>query len=213
MSLFGFTPLLYSETQQVAVFIPMGEQATDSVVGRGAESQAGASPEAFAAVVAEHYDRVLAFARSFTEDDALAADVAQQVFLKLLSDLEQFRREGELSSWLYRLAVNACVDHHRRNSKFVGLEEAEAILRRGQAAVQEDGVARREIRSEVRRAISGLDSRLRLPILLRHVAGLSYEAVGRVLGIPTGTAASRIYRAHRALEKQLRRFRGALDRG
>jgi RNA polymerase sigma-70 factor (ECF subfamily) len=163
----------------------------------------GIDPAAFTDLVTRHYDRVYSFAASFTGDAAAAADVTQEVFLKALSRGEQFRRDGDVTSWLYRIAANTCVDNHRKQRRLVPLGEVEEEPAFVVPASQESEAARQQAAAHLRAAVGQLAPRLRAPLLLRYVSGLGYEEIGRVLDIPAGTVASRLCRALRRLERLL----------
>src|SRR5262245_58620792 len=75
--------------------------------------------DAFRLLFETYKNRVFSIALySFSGDEAAASDVTQQVFLKLMSAITQFRREAEFTTWLYRMVVNACIDEQRRRRRF-----------------------------------------------------------------------------------------------
>ena len=78
---------------------------------------------------------------------------------------------------------------------------------------QEDKYMRREVAASVREAISQLRPKLRMPILLKYVEGLSYEEIAESLGCSKGTVASRLNRGHKILADKLSNLRGALEPG
>jgi RNA polymerase sigma-70 factor (ECF subfamily) len=162
----------------------------------------GGDAEAFAELFTRYYDRVYSFAMSFTGDAALAADVAQEVFLKVLSHVEQLRRDGDFTNWLYRIVANTCIDNHRKTRRLVSLAEVQDE-EFAEPARQEGDVARRQLTAQLHQAVSQLTPRLRLPLLLRYESGLSYQEIAQVLEIPIGTVASRLRRAQRSLERAL----------
>jgi RNA polymerase sigma-70 factor (ECF subfamily) len=168
----------------------------------------GGDPEAFAQLFSRHYDAVYALAASFTGDAALADDIAQQVFLKLLGRADRLPRDGDFTPWLYRVVANACVDNHRRVRRFVALEEVQGGPSFIAAPRQEEDLARRQLAVELRNALAALRPRLRLPLLLRYVSGLGYEEISRVLEIPVGTVASRLRRAQQRLRRALEHVQG-----
>jgi RNA polymerase sigma-70 factor (ECF subfamily) len=163
--------------------------------------------------VASHRDTVFSVALHFVGDEPAAADVTQTVFLKLLERVRQFRREAEFTTWLYRIVVNTCLSHRKLAERFVSLEDVASSPAFVAPASQETEVMRREQAAELRAAILALTPTLRLPVLLRYVAGLGYDDIGRVLGLPGGTVASRLGRAHRALEARLAHLRSPADGG
>src|ERR1700736_859891 len=79
--------------------------------------------EAFRVLFESHKDRVYSIALRYAGNSAAAMDIAQDTFLKLLSNIQQFRGEASFDSWLYRLVVNSCLDYHRRRRRFLPLLE------------------------------------------------------------------------------------------
>lgn len=144
-------------------------------------------------------DRVYSLALHFLGDPAAAADVTQEVFLKLLVRMDQFRAEARFTTWLYRIVANAVHDHRRARRPLVSLDSREVGLLAMVGATPEEIASDRERRARVKSAVRSLPPRLRLPLLLRHVAQLPYDEIAAALGISEGTVASRLFRAHRKL--------------
>ena len=154
-------------------------------------------------------DRVYSIAiYSLSGDEAAAADATQQVFLKLITRIGQFRGDSEFTTWLYRLVVNTCLDERRKQRRFVPLAEFNLVSKTQRESSQATRYARKEIAAEVQSAIGELKPKMRLPILLKYIEGLSYEEIAAVLGCSKGTVASRLNRGHKALAKRLERLRG-----
>jgi RNA polymerase sigma-70 factor (ECF subfamily) len=165
-------------------------------------------PQAFRQLFETHKDRVYSFALRFLGDESRAADVTQDIFVKLYSRIREFRGDSRFETWLYRVVANACIDDQRRRKRFLpwlGDEHPSLVSGRN---VQEDNAAAKQTALAVRKAISKLSPVLRVPIVLRYMEGLSYEEIGEVLGIASGTVASRLNRAHKLLAKKLDGFRG-----
>jgi RNA polymerase sigma-70 factor (ECF subfamily) len=139
--------------------------------------------------------RVHSTARHILGSDAAAKDVSQQVFLTVWRHLGRFSSEGDFSPWLYRVVVNTCLSERRRLGRFSDREPEEGVSR----AAQEHAVEAREVEA----ALGRLSHKLRVPLVLRHIEGLSYEEIGQVLGISLGTVASRLSRGQEALGKLL----------
>ena len=170
--------------------------------------------EAFRLLFEAYKDRVFSIAvYSFGGDHAAAGDVTQQVFLKLLTTITQFRGDSEFTTWLYRLVVNTCIDEQRRRRRFLPFGESDAVSRMEDRRPQEKHYARLEIADSVKVAISELKPKFRLPILLRYIEDLSYEEIADVLGCSKGTVASRLNRGHKALAKRLAHLRGQVVLG
>jgi len=163
--------------------------------------------EALRTLFEEYKDRVYSIAiYSLSGDEMAAADVTQQVFLKLMTRIGQFRGNSEFATWLYRLVVNTCHDEHRKQKRFVSLADSFVQTRAGGESPRAR-YARKELAARVQSAVAELKPKLRWPILLKYVEGLSYEEIAKVLNCSKGTVASRLNRAHKALAKQLRHLR------
>ena len=160
--------------------------------------------DAFRALYEAYKDRVFSISLYFFHGDAaMASDVSQQVFLKLITGIGQFRGEAGFSTWLYRLVVNACMDAARRAKPAVALSvECE------RAGSQEEDYARAQMARSVRAAVSALPPKFRIAVLLRYFEDLSYEQMAKALHCSIGTVASRLSRGHKILAERLRGFIG-----
>jgi RNA polymerase sigma-70 factor (ECF subfamily) len=164
--------------------------------------------DAFRALFEAHRDRVYSIALRYSGDPATAMDIAQEVFLKLLSRIQEFRGEATFESWLYRLVVNACLDHLRRGRRWMPiLENLLDAVRAPRETVLHD-MMRSEVRDQVQRGIATLPPEQRMVVVLRYTEGLSYDQIAEILECSPGTVASRLNRAHKVLEKRLSHLRG-----
>lgn len=155
-------------------------------------------------------DRVYSIAMySLGGDEQLASDVTQQVFIKLMTRIGQFRGDSEFATWLYRLVVNTCRDELRKQRRWVPLADS-ACMTATVKQSQTGEYASKELAREVQRALGELKPKLRWPLLLRYVEGLSYEEIGKVLRCSKGTVASRLNRGHSALSRKLGHLRDQL---
>ncbi len=158
--------------------------------------------EAFETLFLANQRRVFSVALNFFGGKhEIAEDVTQQVFLKIFKKITEFRGQSEFTTWIYRMTVNTCIDEQRRTRKFFSLENffGEFRTKRTQAEKFE----RKEISSEVQKAIGELKEKFRLPILLKYSEGLSYEEIAEILDCSTGTVASRLNRGHKMLAQKL----------
>jgi RNA polymerase sigma-70 factor (ECF subfamily) len=160
--------------------------------------------EAFRALYEAYTDRVYSIALHFFRGDAdAAAEVTQQVFLKMLREISRFRGDAALSTWLYRLTVNACVDRTRRNKVTAPADPAVLdTLPSGRGSVEEF-LSMREQQGAIRAAVASLPTKLKAAILLRYFDDLSYADMAVALNCSIGTVASRLSRGHRLLARQL----------
>jgi RNA polymerase sigma-70 factor (ECF subfamily) len=166
--------------------------------------------DAFRWLFERYKDRVYSIAYHFSNNEAMARDVTQQVFLKLFTVIAQFRRDAEFATWLYRIVANACTDEQRKRRRFVPFDpkmEASHVTTR---SAPEDAIHRRQVAASVREAIAALSPKLRLPILLKYVEGLSYEEIAAALNCSIGTVSSRLNRGHKQLAARLEHLRGDL---
>lgn len=144
-------------------------------------------------------------------DRELAEDLAQETFIKVLNAIDSYRPEYKFSSWIFKIANNAAIDHlRRRNLDTLSLdgsphaETAEAIeattLQIGSdAETPLEEVANRELGSQIEAAIGRLRPEYRSCILLRHVEGRPYEEIAEILDLPLGTVKTYIHRARNEL--------------
>ena len=154
--------------------------------------------EAFERLHALYAEFVHAVATRF--DPSSAADVSQEVFLKLWQQIDRYQERARFSTWLFRVVANAALDsaRHRRRRPEQTLEPTNE-LERGLAfevppAEPNDPIDRLDLAA----AMAALSPKLRLPIVLRFYGGLDYDEIARALSLRPGTVASRI---HRALER------------
>ena len=194
----------------------MSEQASER---RLIEACQQGDREAFRELFDAHKDRVWSVAVHFTADENAARDVTQQVFLKLFTNITQFRHEANFKTWLYRLVANECLDEFRKRRRLVSFdffrsddhddEYGEVDMRDWrQEPFQEESLARLEVSEAVKAAVMQLKPKLRMAILLKYFEDLSYEQMAEALGCSTGTVASRLNRGHKALAQKLAHLRG-----
>src|SRR5215475_2043697 len=108
--------------------------------------------DAFRALFETYKDKVYSIALRFTGDEALAMDIAQDVFLKLFSSIGEFRGDSAFTTWVYRLVVNACLDHTRRSWRLIPIaDDLLAVLRAPGNSL--DRMLHTEMRDRVRKAI------------------------------------------------------------
>lgn len=160
--------------------------------------------EAFRLLFETYKDRVFSIAvYTFGGDEAAASDVSQQIFLKLMTCIGQFRGDSAFTTWLYRLVVNACTDELRKRRRFLPFGESTPKSKPQEVRPQERSFAKVEMAESVQAAIQELKPKLRMAILLKYVEDLSYEEMANVLSCSKGTVASRLNRGHAALARRL----------
>lgn len=168
------------------------------------------SREAMHRLYTENQRRVYSIALNFFSGDReRAADVTQQIFLKLFTKLD-FRGEAAFSTWLYRLTINQCIDESRKTKRFLNFEEwfglAEPVTKMSLA----DKMQSRSISAEVQAVVASLKPKYRIPILLKYVEGLSYQEIASILECSIGTVSSRLNRGHKLLASKLEHLRNEI---
>jgi RNA polymerase sigma-70 factor (ECF subfamily) len=167
--------------------------------------------DAFRLLFETYKDKVFSIAvYSFGGDEAAASDVSQQIFLKLMTAIGQFRGDSAFTTWLYRMVVNACIDEQRKRRRFLPFGDSVPTSKLEDRRPQEKRYARLEVSESVQVAIKELTPKLRMPILLKYVEGLSYEEIATVMGCSKGTIASRLNRGHQKLAQRLSYLRDSL---
>jgi len=160
--------------------------------------------EAFESLYIENQKRVFSVALNFFGgNEQIAKDITQQVFLKIYTSLENFRGEAEITTWLYRVTVNACIDEQRKSRRFSFFSEFFGFNEPKIKRMQDERIYRREISDEVQKTIATLKPKFRLPILLKYVENLSYQEIAEILDCSIGTVSSRLNRGHKMLAQKL----------
>ena len=163
---------------------------------------------AFHALYEAHKDKVYSIALYFFHGDPSAAsDATQQVFLKLISGIRQFRGDSEFSTWLHRLVVNTCLDHAKAGKRRGPTFDPAELSGIPAAASQQQDAEKSEVAGTVQSALSSLPPKLRLPVLLRYFEDLSYGEMAEVLNCSVGTVASRLHKGHKLLAEKLAKLR------
>ena len=168
---------------------------------------------AFHLLFEAYKDRVYSIALHYSNEEAMARDVTQQVFLKLFTSIDQFRKDAGFSTWLYRIVANACIDEHRKRKRFVPFSPEIEVKNMSAKGSQEESYHRRQVADCVRGAIAELSPKLRLPILLKYIEGLSYDEIADTLGCSIGTVSSRLNRGHKMLARKLSHLRSEIVAG
>ena len=161
---------------------------------------------AFEELVRLYEKRVLALTRRMCKNPEDAAEAAQEAFFAAWQGLKNFREESGFSTWLYRLASNACVDLLRREGRrqaAVSLDDEELNLDiPSSISSPQEEAERRELGERIEEGLRALPPEYRAVLVLREIHQLRYEEIAGVLGLDIGTVKSRISRGR----KRLRRF-------
>ncbi len=162
---------------------------------------------AFEALVSAYERRVYSLALRSTGSEDDAADITQEVFLRVYRSLDTFRGDSGFSTWLYRITTNLCVDLARKKNTSptepLDIEAAAQLPETDQNRQPEKALENNELRKELDIALSLVSEEHRKIVILRDVAGMNYADIAAALSIEEGTVKSRLARARAALRKIL----------
>ena len=171
--------------------------------------------DAFRELVRRYERPVFSLLYRMVRNRALAEDLAQETFIKVLNGVRTYRPEYKFSSWIFKIANNAAIDClRRRELDTLSLDRAPdamtpdevgattpQVSARSETPLQE--VEARELGSAIERAIGRLRPEYRACIVLRHVEGHSYEEIADMLNLPLGTVKTYIHRGRNELRTYL----------
>jgi len=173
---------------------------------------------AFTLLVKRYQDRIYNLIYRYIGNAEDAIDLTQETFIKAFVKLGEFKGNSKFYTWLYRIAVNACIDFRRRQrisivhwddmrpNEFDRLdidEPANSIDVVGEDSNPEAHMLKSELRQIVREAINTLPEHLRIVLILREYEDLSYEEIASIIGCRVGTVKSRLFQAREMLKRKL----------
>jgi RNA polymerase sigma-70 factor, ECF subfamily len=186
-----------------------------------AELQAG-SERAFAELIAQYHQPLYSLIARSLQDPADAADITQEVFIKVFRNIRSFHGDASLRTWLYRIALHEASNQRRWWSRHKRQEVAmEApYCSRCEADADDDGpslgstladagcspfdfASQQEVRVRVEAALREVPEAFRTVVVLREIEGFAYEEIAEILGVNLGTVKSRLTRGRAALRAVL----------
>lgn len=162
-------------------------------------------PKAFEEAVFPYERQVYFLCLRLMKNQQDAEDCAQDTMLRAFSAFASFRGEAKVSTWLYRIATNLCMDRLRKNNPVVSYD---ALADDGWEIADDtaslyDALEENERKKLLSEAISALPDHYRIPVVLVDLHGLTYEEASDAMSIPIGTLRSRISRARKQMLKEL----------
>jgi RNA polymerase sigma-70 factor (ECF subfamily) len=154
--------------------------------------------EAFVELMSRHERRVYNLAYRMLGRTEDARDATQEAFLSCFRHLADFRGDSAFSTWLHRIAVNACYDILRRRPPITASLEDQP-----EAAQSPDHAERAAQAADVQRALLAVPVEFRAALVMHEVQDLPVEEIAAVLGVPVGTVKSRLHRGRVALARAL----------
>jgi RNA polymerase sigma-70 factor, ECF subfamily len=181
------------------------------------ERAKGGDDGAFRLIFERYRRRAYALALGVVHNPDAALDVVQDAFLRAHRHLDGFEGNSSVYTWLYRIVMNAAIDHLRKEGRARTVEYDDAVahleneaqadvaalvpqLVRGDPARE---IARREIRDKIDEALGKLSPNHRAVLVLREVDGLSYEEMAKVMECSKGTIMSRLFHARKNMQRFL----------
>jgi RNA polymerase sigma-70 factor (ECF subfamily) len=180
--------------------------ADTELIARAARGDAAA----FQALVERHRSMVYRVAFQFAGNHHDAEDIAQEVFIKVYRSLDRFRQDAQLSSWMYRIVMNACIDHRRRHQPAgaapFGEEAEQKMLNTAEDAPgPEERAYAGELGHVLESEIGRLPNGQRIVFVMRHHQGMKLCEIAEALGLAEGTVKRQLHAAVHRLRQALSR--------
>ncbi|QSQ24957.1 sigma-70 family RNA polymerase sigma factor [Pyxidicoccus parkwayensis] len=170
-------------------------------------------PDAFEQLVRTHQDRLYDFCVRMVGDREEAHDLVQEIFVSVHQNVRRFREDSKLSTWLFRITKNHCINRlkylkRRGRGRSEEYDEGQALWVDGPGAPPAPDAALESARerARVQWAISQLEPDARMLVALRDIEGLSYDEIIEITELPEGTVKSRLHRAREKLADLLGRL-------
>lgn len=175
---------------------------------------------AYDELVRDFHAGIFQVASRMLSDPAEAADVTQDIFVKVFRNISRFRGQSTLKTWMYRIALSEILNRirwsrRRFRHRTFSIDEEPADTETGsgtgfqlrdEGPTPEAALALAEQNQAIRQGLAKLSHRYRSIIVLRDIQGFSYEEIGEILGISIGTVKSRLARARKELKSHLMRY-------
>jgi len=191
-----------------ACYFVNGMDSETSAIARGLRRR---DPELLARLIEQYQHRLLRYLVSLTVDRALAEDLFQETWMRVLERGHQYDGRYEFSTWLFAIARNLAIDQLRRNRPSVSLDalmdaedSAAACEPASSAPSALDIVGQHEVAERVSAAMSTLPMQYRETVVLRFQEGLGLNEIATLTKIPLGTVKARLYRALNILMRSLK---------
>ena len=166
---------------------------------------------AFEKLISLYEKKIYNYCYRMTNNREDAEDLTQDVFIKVYRNLKNFKGNSKFSTWIYRIAYNACVDKHRKKKKiqFFSLDSGNHDNTGNTQLVSnnplpEDEIIQKERYKKIQECIANLKPKYKTVIILRDIQNYSYEEIAEILQMPLGTVKSHISRARAALSDALK---------
>lgn len=158
--------------------------------------------EYFEELVKRYKKLIFSVVYNMINDKEEVSDISQEVFIRIYKALDRYNPEYKFSTWAVRIATNLCLDVHRKKKiSETSIDEIRDLS--DGIDTPEASYLQKERSERIREAIQSLPEKYRIPIILFHQNGLSYEEITKVLGEPMTIVKNRLYRARLMLRAAL----------
>ena len=186
------------------VVVPFTTTSDPELVASAARGLEGSFEE----LVNRYQRSISAFVYRMVGDYDAALDLTQEIFIKVYASLARYRPEFKFSTWIYKIAHNAAIDHLRRTTSRERSLSAGTETDSYELPIESEGLTpeqqseREERRGEIENVVRSLPTAYRELIVLRHSQDLTYEEIVEVTGLPLGTVKNRLFRAREMMRQQ-----------
>jgi len=168
--------------------------------------------EAFSVLVMKYERKISRLIGGIIDDKSVISDLTQEVFIKAYRGLKNFRGKSTFYTWMYRIAVNTAKNYAKSSFRmpvrldldFLDIENLSYRSKLQDQTTPEEMLISDEMSHVLFDALNELPNELRTSIILREMAGLSYEEIAKVMRCPIGTVRSRISRARSTVDAQIK---------
>jgi RNA polymerase sigma-70 factor, ECF subfamily len=154
---------------------------------------------ALSKLIQQNYSFLVKYLMKVTLHPQIAEDLSQETMMKCIEKIQLYNGESKFSSWLITIATNLFIDQQRRKKREKKWLEQEQALRK----LKWNAANMNEEWTDVLDVLAQIDEEIRMPIVLKHYYGYTYEEIGKMMGIAEGTVKSRVSNGLKSIRKEL----------
>ena len=159
---------------------------------------------ALSKLLQQNYSFLVKYLMKVTLHPQIAEDLTQETMMKCIEKIQLYNGESKFSSWLITIATNLFIDQQRRKKREKNWLEQEQALRK----MKWNAANMNEEWTDVLDVLAQISEEIRMPIVLKHYYGYSYEEIGKMMGIAEGTVKSRVSNGLKSVRKELAELEG-----
>ncbi len=159
---------------------------------------------ALSTLLQQNYSFLMKYLMKVTLHPQMAEDLTQETMLKCIEKINLYNGQSKFSSWLITIASNLYIDQQRKKKRENHWKEQEQAIRK----MKWEAGKMNEDWSFVIDALAQISEEIRMPIVLKHYYGYSYEEIGQMMGIAAGTVKSRVSNGLKNLRKEMAKHEG-----